>query len=52
MKINVGRIQKGAYILNLTQKPDFPVEFQPGLFCFVTQKSLSKYVKDRSFIIT
>lgn len=46
MKINAGINQKGAYILNLTQKSDFPVEFQPGFFCFVTQKILYKYVKN------
>lgn len=52
MKINAGRIQKGEHILNLTQKPDFPVEFQPGFFCFVTQKRLGKSVKNWLFIIT
>lgn len=40
MKINGGRIQKGAHILNLTQKPDFPVEFQPDFFLFCNTKKL------------
>lgn len=40
MKINVSRIQKGTYILNLTQKPDFPVEFQAGFFLSCSTKKL------------
>lgn len=40
MKISVGRNQRGAHILNLTQKSDSPVEFQPGFFCFFNTKKL------------